>query len=163
MASLPGPPPSTREHGHTGVASVRLRRTAAAKTGDSPKPVVLLSTSNQEAGGESGGRTSGGRSAGARDNRQESRRDQLFTFQRPRQEQLESSLTIAALYENVSALTTLNRREKALSNSLREEVARLTEMLAKLNGKILTWQTTNEDLKPRLTADFCYVEERRDP
>ncbi|EEY53102.1 uncharacterized protein PITG_06725 [Phytophthora infestans T30-4] len=81
MTSVPGPPPSTREPGHTGVASG----------------------------------------------------PQLFTFQRPRREQLESNITIAALQENVSALTLFNQREKELSASLRQEVAQLTEAIARLN------------------------------
>ncbi|KAG7381328.1 hypothetical protein PHYPSEUDO_006214 [Phytophthora pseudosyringae] len=127
MASVPGPPPSAREHGHTGVASVRLRRTSAVKSGDPPKAVALSGASNQEAGND--GRTS----ANSRANRRESRRDQLFTFQHPRREQLDSSVSIAALHENLSALTTLNQREKALSAALRAEVAQLTDALAKLN------------------------------
>ncbi|GMF14718.1 unnamed protein product [Phytophthora lilii] len=129
MASTPGPPPSTREHGHSGVASVRLRRTSA-KSGEAAKAGAAnaaVSPSNQEAGRD--GRTSAGRAA--RGNRQ---REQLFTFQNPRREQLESSTTIAVLRENLSALTLSNQREKALSASLREQVAQLTQALAKLNG-----------------------------
>ncbi|KAI9998491.1 hypothetical protein PInf_002879 [Phytophthora infestans] len=122
MTSVPGPPPSTREPGHTGVASVRLRRTSALKPAEAPKTVA---TSNQE-----GGNGSRGRKAGARANRQG---PQLFTFQRPRREQLESNITIAALQENVSALTLFNQREKELSASLRQEVAQLTEAIARLN------------------------------
>ncbi|KAL3663940.1 hypothetical protein V7S43_010829 [Phytophthora oleae] len=102
MASVPGPPPSTRD-GHSGVASVRLRRTCSVKA------------SNQESG------------------RSKSQRDLLLTFQHPRREQLESNITIASLQENLQALTALNRREKALSTALKDEVAQLTETLAKLN------------------------------
>ncbi|KAL4176851.1 hypothetical protein KRP22_001791 [Phytophthora ramorum] len=130
MASVPGPPPSTREFGHSGIASVRLRRTSA-KTGEPTKPgggsttaAGLLSASNQEVGNDY---------RRTRRNRQDSRCDELFTFKHPRREQLESSITIAALQENLSALTTFNQREKALSASLREEVARLTGELVKLN------------------------------
>jgi hypothetical protein len=133
MASAPGPPPSTRELGRSGVASVRLRRTSV-KAGGSSAASHLPSASNQEAG--NGGERSAGRPAGARSNRHESRRDQLFTFQHPRREQLESSLTISALQENLAALTAANRREKALSASLRDEVDRLSQTLAKLNGTV---------------------------
>ncbi|KAG6956571.1 hypothetical protein JG687_00010528 [Phytophthora cactorum] len=122
MASVPGPPPSTREPGHTGVASVRLRRTSAVKPVEPPKTVA---TSNQEFGSDGLSRKTG-----ARVNHQG---PQLFTFQLPRREQLESNITIAALQENISALTVLNQREKALSASLRQEVAQLTEAIAKLN------------------------------
>ncbi|POM57738.1 Hypothetical protein PHPALM_37710 [Phytophthora palmivora] len=117
MASTPGPPPATRDHGHTGVASVRLRRTAGLKPGESAKTVA----SNQD--------TTGHDSRQSRINRP---RD-LFAFQRPRREQLESDVTVAALQENVSALTLANKREKALSASLKEQVAQLMETLAKLN------------------------------
>ncbi|KAG3105017.1 hypothetical protein PI124_g13887 [Phytophthora idaei] len=122
MASVPGPPPSTREPGHTGVASVRLRRTSAVKPVEPPKTVA---TSNQEFGSDGLSRKTG-----ARVNHQG---PQLFTFQLPRREQLESNITIAALQENISALTVLNQREKALSALLRQEVAQLTEAIAKLN------------------------------
>ncbi|KAE9086073.1 hypothetical protein PF010_g20228 [Phytophthora fragariae] len=116
MASAPGPPPSTREHDHAGVASVRLRRTSV-KT---PPAVKAVSASNQEA---------------ATDGRGRARATRLFTFQTPQREQLESSVAIAALQENLRALTTVSQREKALSTALREEVTRLTEALAKLNEK----------------------------
>ncbi|EGZ25372.1 hypothetical protein PHYSODRAFT_326395 [Phytophthora sojae] len=126
MASAPGPPPSTREHGHTGVASVRLRRTSAIKSGESAKAAAGASASNQEAANNAGR---------GRANRQETRRDRLFTFQNPRRGQLESSVTIAVLQENLRTLTALSQREKALSASLKQEVSRLTEALAKLNEK----------------------------
>ncbi|OWZ15603.1 hypothetical protein PHMEG_00010722 [Phytophthora megakarya] len=103
MASAPGPPP-TRDPGRSSAASVRLRRT------------VGLKTSKQH---------------GDRANRQDSR--ELFSFQQPRREQVESNAAIAALQENVAALTLLNRREKTLSDALKTEVAQLTETLAKLN------------------------------
>ncbi|KAG1692317.1 hypothetical protein DVH05_025487 [Phytophthora capsici] len=103
MASVPGPPSSTRD-GHSGVASVRLRRTGSVKA------------TNQEIG------------------RSKTQRD-LLIFQHPRREQLESDITIASLQENVSALTALNRREKALSTALKDEVEQLKVALNKLNGR----------------------------
>ncbi|KAF4317546.1 hypothetical protein BBO99_00007703 [Phytophthora kernoviae] len=51
----------------------------------------------------------------------------------PRREQIESSVTIATLQENLTAITAFNQREKAFSSSLKNEVARLTKELAKLN------------------------------
>ncbi|KAF1781228.1 Spindle assembly abnormal protein 6 [Phytophthora cactorum] len=118
MASVPGPPPSTREPGHTGVASVRLRRTSAVKPVEPPKTVA---TSNQEFGSDGLSRKTG-----ARVNHQG---PQLFTFQLPRREQLESNITIAALQENISALTVLNQREKALSALLRQELPLTADIL----------------------------------
>ncbi|KAG7393797.1 hypothetical protein PHYBOEH_006025 [Phytophthora boehmeriae] len=136
-ATAPGPPPTAREHGHNGVASARLRRTSAktAKAGGGDgTSAELLSTSNQETGNNShSSRNLTVREARPRGSRQESRRENLFIFDQPQREQIESSVTIATLQENLTAITAFNQREKALTASLNEEVARLTNELAKLN------------------------------
>ncbi|KAG6960274.1 hypothetical protein JG688_00009674 [Phytophthora aleatoria] len=147
MASVPGPPPSTREPGHTGVASVRLRRTSAVKPVEPPKTVA---TSNQEFGSDGLSRKTG-----ARVNHQG---PQLFTFQLPRREQLESNITIAALQENISALTVLNQREKALSALLRQEIyyveTRETEKVEKEKNVVHQKQKTVRGGDERLLPDI---------
>ncbi|RLN88686.1 hypothetical protein BBJ28_00008494 [Nothophytophthora sp. Chile5] len=136
----PGPPPAAREPSHLGVASARLRRTSAKSAGGLPQStdavegeVSLVAqqplhlASNQEPGN--------GGARGTRGSRLGSHREERFSFQRPRREQTEAVTTIAALQENVAALTAFNQREKALSASLQAEVAQLTKALKELNGR----------------------------
>ncbi|CEG45918.1 uncharacterized protein PHALS_02251 [Plasmopara halstedii] len=117
MALAPGPSTPRRRHRNTSVASVHLRRVFAKSAADS----LLPSSSNQKAGVDGRERC-----------RAHLKEPQLLCFQPQYQEQLESKLTIASLQENLSALVSFNKREKALSASLKDEVARLTEELAKL-------------------------------
>ncbi|RLN49412.1 hypothetical protein BBJ28_00016294 [Nothophytophthora sp. Chile5] len=139
--AAPGPPPAAREPGHLGVASARLRRTSAKSAGGSPQSTdtaegeaslavqqPLRLASNQESGNGGARGTRGSRLGSPH-------REERFSFQRPRREQTEAATTIAALQENVAALTAFGQREKELSASLRAEVARLTKALEELNGR----------------------------
>lgn len=78
-------------------------------------------------------------------------RQSLFSSQRSRYGTLEQNEMISSLQQNVSALTTLNRREKEHNSALIEKIAELTTECIKLKGE----KVKHMKLSCKLTYSFC--------